>query len=520
MKRFCIAVGLLGFCSLAHSAEINLVENSTLEHLASGNVPAGYAASGAAMFGTLGDPHRDLVSRGYILRSDQKAASIETRVTNLDAKLGRWFRFTFRGLPQSSFNAPDLHMTAAFFGSNGKVSYDAKSKELAEIIDTERRDLDVNGQFRRDGAATWHTYQLDFMLPFPQVDEVRLSVGFASGAAKTSRDAAFLVDDVKLVAIPAPESKALPTPQPVAIVPAGNLLPIGGRWFYVAKEDETAAPRQFDSSNAERLLYHDGGYSAPFAGNTSAWLLEGNKDASGSVVKNDTLIVNNVTITFSGTEMAIKTHGVPNHPTGKYPEEGRGNPSYIQDREATYYFPLTPRENPNHFVTDEHNQNGALHMGPIGLAVNGVVFFNPFDMGNSDATDMMDRCCGHPNQYNQYHYHKYPICVNTPWADEGQAHSPLLGLAFDGYPMYGPYESKDVMAKDVVGEHALNAFNMHYDDERGWHYHVTPGKFPYLIGGFWGVEDSRNARRGPPGGGRGGPPTRGIGPMRDGPPPR
>jgi hypothetical protein len=148
-------------------------------------------------------------------------------------------------------------------------------------------------------------------------------------------------------------------------------------------------------------------------------------------------------------------------------------------------------------------------MGPIGIAVNGVVFFNPFDMGNTDATNMMDRCCGHPNQDNQYHYHKYPICLNSPWADEGKAHSPLIGFAFDGYPVYGPYEKAATMAKDLTGPTALNEFNMHYDKERGWHYHVTPGKFPYIIGGYWGTEDPHDMHhRGPPNGGgpRNGPP--------------
>ena len=31
----------------------------------------------------------------------------------------------------------------------------------------------------------------------------------------------------------------------------------------------------------------------------------------------------------------------------------------------------------------------------------------------------------------------------------------------------------------------------------GWHYHVTPGKFPYIIGGYYGEVD-RRGRRGPP----------------------
>jgi hypothetical protein len=152
-------------------------------------------------------------------------------------------------------------------------------------------------------------------------------------------------------------------------------------------------------------------------------------------------------------------------------------------------------------------------MGPIGIAANGIVFFNPFDMGNTDASNMMDRCCGHPNQDGMYHYHKYPICLNSPWSDEGKDHSPLIGFAFDGFPIYGPYEKSNTMAKDLINESALNAFNLHYDKDRGYHYHVTPGKFPYIIGGYWGTEDPRDSHHGPPGGG---PPN---GQHRNGPPP-
>jgi hypothetical protein len=54
------------------------------------------------------------------------------------------------------------------------------------------------------------------------------------------------------------------------------------------------------------------------------------------------------------------------------------------------------------------------------------------------------------------------------------------------------------MAKDCT-ENPLNKFNLHHDEARGWHYHVTPGKFPYVIGGYWGNTDSRNfPRRGGP----------------------
>lgn len=486
----------------------NLITNGTLEAGESDTAPPGFDAIGGARFGYLGDMRTEISSRGYALLSSQASGEVATTVMGLNGQKGRWYRFTFRGLPQSQFavSENDLYMKVAFFGKNGTVSYDAKDKKFYDQILTARRDLGVNGMGRRNGAAAWHNYQLDFYLPFPQVDSVRLSVGFGHGAAKTEREAAFFVDDLCLVALPDPAPASSfgtvgnATPRP-AIVPKGELLPLGGRWFYAARPGEKAAPKTFTTDNADRLIYRDAVYSAPFAGNTSAWLRVGNRDVDGKLVQKDRLVRENVTVTFEGAVLKVTTRNIPNHPTGRYPEQGFGNPSYIQEQVETYYLPLNPQERKGHTVTNTTNSNGALHMGPIGVAVNGVVFFNPFDMGNVDATNMMDKCCGHPNPDNQYHYHKYPICVNSPWADEGKAHSPLLGWAFDGFPLYGPYESADIMAKDVTGERALNAFNMHYDAERGWHYHVTPGKFPYLIGGFWGTEDARNVprRRGGPG---------------------
>ena len=88
--------------------------------------------------------------------------------------------------------------------------------------------------------------------------------------------------------------------------------------------------------------------------------------------------------------------------------------------------------------------------------------------------------------------------MNTPWADDGKGHSPLIGFAFDGFPVYGPYETAGVLAKD--SSNSLNEYNLHSDDSRGLHYHVTPGKFPHIIGGYWGDVEMRNrpARRRPP----------------------
>jgi len=163
---------------------------------------------------------------------------------------------------------------------------------------------------------------------------------------------------------------------------------------------------------------------------------------------------------------------------------------------------------------DAENKNQALPGGPIGVMTNGIIFHNPFDERvREDAVWRLDRCCGHPSPIQRYHYLKYLECINTPWDDQGEEHSPLIGFTFDGFPVYGPYEGKGILAKDSK-TNPLNEFNVHLDKDRGWHYHVTPGKYPHLIGGFWGELETRN-RFGP--GPGGGPPSKKGPPKKKGP---
>jgi hypothetical protein len=520
----------------------NLFKNPDFEQRNVDGKPLGYELSGDVVYRYLGDPKKVNSSYGISLQSGKRAGAegfVSQTVGGLDSSQGKWFRFTFRGLPQANFSVDqgDFYMRVEFFGQNGAVSYDKKARRIFDQVVESRKDFTTNGVRHVSGAEVWQNYQLDFMLPFPQVDQLRLSVGFGHGSGKTGAQSEFFVDDFSLIRIPDPPGISDPATRPAPVVPDGNLIALGGRWFYAAKPGESQAPAKFDYTNGDRLLYHDNVYSAPFAGNMVAILKAGDLDAQANKVSKDRFILDNVTVTFDSTSMMIRTHGIPNHPTGRFPVEGFGpdsNPNTITEQIATYYIPLIPKENPNHIVTAKDNSNHALPMGPIGIAVNGVVFFNPFDADSQDAADLMDLCCGHPNPDGQYHYHKYPICVNSPWADDGRDHSPLIGWAFDGYPLYGPYASKDVMAKDVKGDYGLNDFNMHFDSDRGWHYQVTPGKFPYLIGGYWGTEDSRDSMGGPDGGpdggrgggrgGRGGRGPRGMGPPsgrdgRGGPPP-
>src|SRR5262249_30769499 len=50
---------------------------------------------------------------------------------------------------------------------------------------------------------------------------------------------------------------------------------------------------------------------------------------------------------------------------------------------------------------------------------------------------------GHPQQSGVYHYHQQPALLRQQLGDDGTHHSPLLGFAFDGFPVYGPYGYKN-----------------------------------------------------------------------------
>src|SRR5690606_24517645 len=187
-----------------------------------------------------------------------------------------------------------------------------------------------------------------------------------------------------------------------------------------------------------------------------------------------------------------------------------GNPNRILVQDFHFRFRLEPVK--AGLVT-------RVPMGPIGMAINGVVFFNPFEAGGMNAVEgysevWLDSCCGHPQQTGVYHYHKYPSCVKTPFPDEGKEHSPILGFAFDGFPLHGPYEEAGVLARDLAGDRALDVCNGHDDPDRGYHYHVTPGRFPYIIGGYAGVPEPPSDR-GRSRAGAGASATNAEGPNRD-----
>lgn len=461
---------------------------------------------GDAEYSMLGN--RLTESNGYGIRlssandsnSDGMLAGEATIVSSNINAANRWYRFDILGLAQDDFavDQDNLYLKVEFLQESGDGSLDFIKTRIYPQVVRERKDLKDDRTNESLGHGTWRTYAMDFRTPFAEIDSVKLSVGFRDGTGKGDKSE-FWINSMNLQPIATPDDyqasagadRAFPQPNP------NSLVALGGRWYFDPQSGSPELPKQFDYTNADQLLYKSDRFEAPFAGNMSSWLRAGYKDLAGNIVDKDAEKPYAVVITVSDDHIVMRSRNLPNHPTATFPDKWRmldGNPSYIQEKANTWYLAKEPKLATDPIAMDEKNSNGALPMGPIGVATNGVIFFNPFDhIFETDAVWRLDRCCGHPSPQSAYHYHKYPVCVKTPWSDEGKMHSSVIGFAFDGLPVYGPYEADGLLAKNDK-QNPLNDFNLHTDAIRGPHYHVTPGKFPHIIGGYWGELDPMNIR--------------------------
>ena len=183
------------------------------------------------------------------------------------------------------------------------------------------------------------------------------------------------------------------------------------------------------------------------------------------------LFTGNARVSFKGDYMIVRSNGMPNHPTGEFPNPS--NPNSIREQKLEFWIPLNPKKASKPITTP---------FGPIGVAINGIPFFNQYNREGGDAVrlETFDSCCGHPNEIGMYHYHKYPTCIKSPFHDPKGQHSPLIGFMFDGFAIYGPNGDDGKPPTD------LDSCNGHWDPVRGYHYHVT-ASYPYLIGAYRGT---------------------------------
>ncbi len=199
-------------------------------------------------------------------------------------------------------------------------------------------------------------------------------------------------------------------------------------------------------------------------------------------------------ITSDGTYLTIKTQGIPDHKSIYYPTSNSlyetfsgktfggntfsKNPNSISTKNYTFKIPIHPQVSSTHSATP---------LGPIGVSLNGVPFFNQYAGPNQPLTNEVvsfDQYYGHPAQGGDYHYHVEPLYLTTVKATK----SALLGFLLDGFPVYGPNEENGtaVVNANLDAYHGHTHATVDYPNSI-YHYHITDAG-PYINGnGFYGT---------------------------------
>jgi hypothetical protein len=145
----------------------------------------------------------------------------------------------------------------------------------------------------------------------------------------------------------------------------------------------------------------------------------------------------------------VRTNDVPDYmPANAGPPPGLdwwpNNPWFPDSMGYTFKIRLNPTPQTGSMVPAPY--------GHIGVWRNGVSIYNPKDAKSYNSLNVwfqnafywehllaetFDVCWGHPNGSHEYHTHQSPACLYD--VNANTVHSPLVGYAFDGYPIYGAH---------------------------------------------------------------------------------
>ena len=141
-------------------------------------------------------------------------------------------------------------------------------------------------------------------------------------------------------------------------------------------------------------------------------------------------------VRYSAGYVYVNSTGIPSYAVGPWP----GNPNVPTNQNFVFKITRTPA------VNSGTKTNTSL--GVIGVWKDGVAMFNALDAFSYNNQNIWHRiavlaeapsfdvCLCHPAPGGVLHHHQNPKCLYTP---DSTHHSPLLGYAFDGFPIYGPH---------------------------------------------------------------------------------
>lgn len=140
-------------------------------------------------------------------------------------------------------------------------------------------------------------------------------------------------------------------------------------------------------------------------------------------------------VQYSTDNVYVSATCIPGYDIGPW----AGNPNTPANQNFVFKITRHPQPNTGNLISTP--------LGHIGVWTNGVSVFNAKDgmsyqnlgIWNRNAVvaegASFDACLGHPAPNGEYHNHLNPTCLYDD-SEEG-AHSPIVGYAFDGFPIYG-----------------------------------------------------------------------------------
>jgi len=197
-----------------------------------------------------------------------------------------------------------------------------------------------------------------------------------------------------------------------------------------------------------------------------------------------------LTVSVGTDYITITSHNEPDHKSmyysqgsslyEAYDEPGnpdfKKNPNSIETQNFVYRIPRYPSEATTKSTTP---------MGPMGVAVNSVAFFNQQAAPGDDILEELntfDQYEGHPANSGDYHYHIEPIWLTQKLGDDA-----FMGLLLDGFPVYGPVENSTRLTNDDLDDYHGHVAATAEFPNGIYHYHITDD-LPWINGdGYFGT---------------------------------
>jgi hypothetical protein len=229
-----------------------------------------------------------------------------------------------------------------------------------------------------------------------------------------------------------------------------------------------------------------------------------------------------VSISMNETHITIVTNGLPDHDFESTLACSQGN-DCTRAQNYEWIIPRSPVNDTTggHDATNCPEANGeyecAAALGEVAIAVNGVPFYGPEDGPGGDAVASQhgaydeDRqpielgvCHAHNGQGGTFHYHADANClhwhpeegetmldydISTPAAvaqnTANGSHSAVIGVAMDGYPIYGLWGYDDQMnIVEMKSSYRLKEGETGYNGIDDYEYDQTLGHLDVCNGHF------------------------------------